>query len=195
MHFPELPLVGMIGRKRTGKDTVAGVLATEFGFEKAAFADPLREVVEAIDPIVDYRTSYKTGPGVIVPVRYSEAVRVRTYEGAKDAYPEVRQVLQRLGTDGIRKLDSDFWVRIALGRIDARTTPLVLTDVRFPNEAETIVDRGGWIVRVLRDGTKTDGEHVSESALDDYPEDFTISNNGTLEELRGVVRTVAQAIV
>lgn len=195
MHFPELPLVGMIGRKRTGKDTVAGVLATEFGFEKAAFADPLREVVEAIDPIVDYRTSYKTGPGVIVPVRYSEAVRVRTYEGAKDAYPEVRQVLQRLGTDGIRKLDTDFWVRIALGRIDARTTPLVLTDVRFPNEAETIVDRGGWIVRVLRDGTKTDGEHVSESALDDYPEDFTISNNGTLEELRGVVRTVAQAIV
>lgn len=195
MHFPELPLVGMIGRKRTGKDTVAGVLATEFGFEKAAFADPLREVVEAIDPIVDYRTSYKTGPGVIVPVRYSEAVRVRTYEGAKDAYPEVRQVLQRLGTDGIRKLDTDFWVRIALGRIDARTTPLVLTDVRFPNEAEAIVDRGGWIVRVLRDGTKTDGEHVSESALDDYPEDFTISNNGTLEELRGVVRTVAQAIV
>lgn len=61
----------------------------------------------------------------------------------------------------------------------------VITDVRFPNEAEAIKQRGGVIIKV--DSTdrigKVSDEHISETAMDSYPHDHYIDNNGTIEDL------------
>lgn len=64
----------------------------------------------------------------------------------------------------------------------------IITDVRFPNEAKAIKDRGGIVIRVNRydeNGMpyKTLNNHPSETALDDYEFDITIDNNGTIEDL------------
>lgn len=77
----------------------------------------------------------------------------------------------------------------------------IITDVRFPNEAQAIKDRGGIIIRVNRPNqqitekygelnvtwTPAPGfdyvEHPSETALDDYEFDHVIDNNGSIEEL------------
>ena len=57
----------------------------------------------------------------------------------------------------------------------------LITDTRFPNEADAIKERGGIVVRVDR-GLST-GDHPSETALDDYEFDYVIPNTGTIEEL------------
>ena len=72
----------------------------------------------------------------------------------------------------------------------------IITDVRFPNEAKAIKDRGGIVIRVERpfkgnDSYKNKGireivkidSHPSETALDDYKFDHVIDNNGSMEEL------------
>lgn len=203
-------LIGMIGRRRSGKDTFAKTLVEELDFRRVAFADPLRDAALALDPIVG-PTSL---PGDLVPSyhRLSEVIDTLGWEVAKDFAPEVRRILQALGTDAIRKLDDEFWVRIAMERVGDLQTGMthsgwsgrvvrsfdghsvVVTDCRFPNEAEAIRQAGGVIVRVERPGATEAAEedlHASETALDDYPEDYVVPNTGTLEDLAEHARQIA----
>lgn len=66
----------------------------------------------------------------------------------------------------------------------------VISDVRFPNEAEAIKDRGGILIRVERNTGNTE-IHDSEIALDDYKDwNYVIDNNGTIEELIEKVKEI-----
>lgn len=64
----------------------------------------------------------------------------------------------------------------------------IITDLRFPNEANAIKDRGGITVRINRAEAYTSGSvknlHSSETALDRYDFDYVIINSGTIEELQ-----------
>ncbi|WDS52049.1 deoxynucleoside monophosphate kinase [Microbacterium phage Caron] len=193
-------LIGLIGKKRTGKNHTAKLLA-RFGYEEAAFADPLRDLAAAINPIVGYRTEERWEHGYggalvrvaddVVPVYYNDAMAALGYERAKEVYPGFREFLQRLGTEGIRNtlgdkyglrelLGDDVWIVLAEKRIDAADKPLVFTDVRFPNEADLIARKGGTTVRIVRpDLPPSDDEHASETALDNYVPDAVLVNPGT----------------
>src|SRR5690606_14272906 len=190
MHLPTINdgggahvLIGLSGKKRAGKDTVAAYLVEKYGFSRVAFADPLREVALKVDPIIgaeiDPRGSVACGYGgrlydvpTAEPVLLSEVVRRCGWEGAKahgEYGAEVRRILQRMGV-GVRDLDPDFWLRIAAEKIGAMRSAgrdVVVTDVRFPNEAGYI-DCFGLLVRVERPGIASDDPHESETALDDY---------------------------
>lgn len=174
-------LIGLIGRKRSGKDTFASALAEVGGYTRVAFADPLKQAALALDPIVgpaplpgDCVSSYR---------RLSEVVEALGWETAKDVVPEVRPVLQRLGTDAIRALDDNFWVEAGMERAGAIGGPVVFTDCRFPNEADAIRAAGGFIVRINRDLPDDGDKHPSEVALDDYEADAEYDNNRPLEDM------------
>jgi hypothetical protein len=184
----DLPLLGLIGKKRSGKDTFAAPLLAEFGFHRVAFADPLREAALRLDPWVgpastpgDLRLAYRRLSGVVAELGW---------ERAKDHVPGVRETLQRLGTDVVRELDPDLWVRAALAQIDERPWGVVVTDVRFPNEADAIRDRGGILVRITRPGPVDPDEHKTERALDDYAEDLHVVNDDTIEVLEARARSL-----
>lgn len=61
----------------------------------------------------------------------------------------------------------------------------IITDTRFPNEADAVKSRGGINIRLKRIETdlRTINQHESETALDDYSFDYVIDNNGTIEDL------------
>jgi hypothetical protein len=61
----------------------------------------------------------------------------------------------------------------------------IITDVRFPNEAQAIKDRGGIVIRIERPGGESHcgGAHASETALDTYNFDYVIDNEGDIDEL------------
>lgn len=196
-------VIGLMGKKRSGKDSFAQRLVEEHGFTKVALADPLRQAALALDPIVgaevDPRGGAEYGYGGQVfdiptaePVHLSEVVREHGWEAAKDHWEygaEVRRILQRLGTESIRALDQDFWVRAAWRTIEAIDGPVVITDVRYPNEAMSlqIARRRGvpaYLVRITRPGLKDDGDaHPSETALDGWPADYYVDNDRGLAEL------------
>jgi hypothetical protein len=118
----------------------------------------------------------------------------------------VREFLQKLGTEAIRVgLHTNAWVNALFadyraiqyhdgGRFyDKGEYPnWIITDTRFPNEAQAIKNRGGIVVRVNRSmmggqgGTLADSHmniHPSETSLDNWNFDYVLENDGSIEEL------------
>jgi hypothetical protein len=178
------PLIGLIGKARAGKDTFARRLVEKHGYQRIAFADPLKAVALAIDPIVvqgDY-----TDPVFSPTLRLAQAVDEYGWDVAKEQIPEVRRFLQHLGAAMREKVRADLWLNLAMREVDARTTPVVITDVRYRNEAEAIAARGGKLVRIVRPGAgagDANATHASETELDDWPAYPVIENRGTVPEL------------
>lgn len=166
-----MKLIGVSGRKRSGKDSFAERLTTAHGFTRVAFADPMRELALALDPLISEGW------------RLSELVDAFGWEGAKEN-PEVRRTLQRLGTEGGRKvLGENIWVDTAMTTAHAIGGPVVFTDVRFPNEAQAVKRAGGVVVRIERQGLPAGDLHSSETAMDDWLFDFIVHNDDTLDAL------------
>lgn len=69
--------------------------------------------------------------------------------------------------------------------IPVRRPRWVITDVRFPNEADAILDRGGKLIRLEGNHTGITSNHKSETALDNYKK-FThrYENTGSLQALQ-----------
>lgn len=190
--------IGIVGRKRSGKDTAADLLVREFGYVRHGLADPLKEAALALDPIItltdvwgdDYRV--ETTPG-----RLSEIVGEIGWEAAKDRFPEVRRILQRLGDEAGRQVHGELtWINQLLRRSIAANEaghPVVVPDVRYPNEADVLREAGFLVVRIDRPGfsTPTPGEHASEQ-VERLIVDTVISNGGTVEDMWRAVRALTQ---
>jgi hypothetical protein len=69
----------------------------------------------------------------------------------------------------------------------------IITDVRFPNEAEAIKKHGGIVIRINRDVDTNN--HLSETALDDYEFDYVIDNNSDMYKLALDVKAIAEKLV
>ena len=182
-------LIGLSGYKRSGKDTVAAHLVAHYGFTRYAFADIMRTAALALDPIIPQ------DDGMPETVRLSNFFddpafpTAAEWELAKEE-PEVRRTLQYLGTEmGRNMFGENFWVDLTFDAIDADVSlgpdaRVVITDVRFPNEARTVRDKGGHVIRVTRPNLTTVTDlHISETALDDYTFDATLLNDSTITDL------------
>lgn len=172
-------VIGLSGYAQVGKDTVAQVLVQKYAFERIAFADSIRNFLYEVDPIV--------GQVANEPIYLSKLVDRDGWEVAKQS-PEVRRLLQRTGVAARNQWAKEFWISQALKKMfPAGPRQYVVTDVRFPNEAEAIRLLGGEIWRVTRGDSKAVNSHVSESALDNFKFDKVIENNGTIKDLEQLV--------
>lgn len=173
-------IIGLCGKKQHGKSTVAEFLRAEHGFKVFAFADALRRMLETLNPIVQCTHNYGEE-------RYSEMVARIGYEEAKKV-DEVRRLLQTIGTEcGRRILGEQVWVNAWLKTVDAvgRDTNIVVPDVRFENEVGMVQFLGGKMARVSRPTVLANEDlHESERYANDLLVDYTIVNNGTVDDLR-----------
>ena len=126
-----------------------------------------------------------------------------------------REFLQRLGTEAMRDgLHTNVWVNALFADykcIGGKMIPVpkedeynpkyreypnwIITDMRFPNEMEAVVERKGITIRVHRDLHNGNAHispipHASETALDDSEFDYEIINDGTLEDLVEKVKEI-----
>ena len=173
-------IIGLTGYAQSGKDTVANILVEKYGYQRIAFADPIRALL------------YETNPMLKEGYRVQGLVDVYGWDKVKVDYPEARRLLQELGL-GARKLFGDmFWVNQALKGIDA-SGKYVITDVRFPNEAKAIrVHKGSQIWRIKRLGITAVNAHVSESAMEGEKVDQIFVNSGTINDLNLLINTRMQ---
>ena len=112
----------------------------------------------------------------------------------------VRDFLQKLGTDAIRDgLHTNAWVNALMSdykKIDYNDDEQpehpnwIITDTRFPNEAQAIKDAGGLVIRVDRPGVKPINDHPTEIGLDGWKFDYKIANVSDLKALTGTVEMI-----
>lgn len=190
--------IGLIGKMGSGKDTAADYLINTYGYVRVSFAAPLKELVIEADPLV----THWTHDNVMVPIHLSDVLEKMDFEAAKRQYPEVRRVLQRIG-QGARRIDPDYWVRMALKEIRDREydgVPVVVTDVRYLNEALALKARGFTLARIVRPAwvsgmTMADTRatlHESETTLDSYPTDVQIMNDSTMVDLADALNSLVR---
>lgn len=175
-------LIGLCGAAGAGKGSVAGFLAAgETPFVEIAFADPLYAAVEAMTGISQVKLK-------------DRGFKEKPIEWIGRS---PRELLQLLGTEFGRKLIREsIWVDIAMQKVDryaAAGIGVVITDVRFDNEAQAVRGRGGVVWRVTRSTasclSKSAASHASESGISPEFVDLTIPNDGSLVDLRTAVDT------
>lgn len=171
-------VIGMIGKAGSGKDTVGNYICKHHGFVKMALADPLKASVKEMFLLDDFTT-------------YDRVER----EKPLPDFPEwsVRKLFQFIGTELMRKqFDDALWVKLLNKRIkSSEHSRIIVTDVRFPNELDKIRELGcanGYhvaFIKVNRPGYVGHdvGIENHESESYDLVGDYTIMNNGTLDNL------------
>jgi cytidylate kinase len=168
-------IIGLTGYAQSGKDTVAQILVDKYGYTRVAFADKIREISYELNPIVK--------PGM----KLQDAVDEMGWEKAKVRIPEVRRIMQDLGVGARKVFGENFWVQQALRDVHFEGN-FVITDVRFPNEADAIRkydDSQIW--RIKRNGVNAVNQHVSETAMDGEKVDQIFLNSGSLEDLNALI--------
>jgi hypothetical protein len=185
-------LIGICGLARHGKDTIASIIHELYFYQRIAFADAVREVALAINPLISYARG-KNAYGMEIGIAYdllSEYVRrLGGWDEAKKN-PEVRRLLQRIGTEAGRNIfGENIWLDIVKKRIQDIDYPII-TDVRFPNEIDYVL-KNGILIKVVRpnfdNGIGT--EHPSEKHVAEFDDaDIEITNDGTLDDLKAKIR-------
>ena len=173
-----MAVIGLTGYAGSGKSAVAQFLVEDHGFTRLSFAAPLKRMVRTLDPII--ANDGRRLSDLWDPHQGDES-------HIKKWYPEYRRVLRVLATECIREHDPDFWVKAALSQIETFKN-YVFDDCRFPNEAELVLDwnlHGLW--NISRPGLEATNSHASEQHAGKLAETVWISNDGTLEDLRGYV--------
>ena len=172
---PNYNIIGLTGYAQSGKDTFASILVEKYGYSRIAFADKIRDFLYGINPMVGCS-----------PTGYlQDLVNLVGWDKAKQE-PQVRRLLQDLGISARDLISEDIWVTAALSSV-SKDQRVVITDVRFENEAAMIKSMGGQLWRVKRSGVGPVNDHVSESEMDGYKVDQIFVNNGTLEELQDLI--------
>jgi hypothetical protein len=203
-------IIGLAGPAGCGKDTVAQLLATHLGFSHFAFADALRvEVCEAfgIDASLLTRRDTKELPNPALALERCRdfgfvgavVARVKGLQGFDQALAHVmhaprspRQTMQWWGTDYRRQHSGmSYWTRTLTHRVHAQQHGQqwrhVISDVRFPNEADAVRALGGVIWQVKRPGLRLDTSHISEVDGSQFKPDAVVNNRHDLKHLQGVV--------
>lgn len=161
------------GHAQNGKDTVARMLREQMELEEKSvlithYADLLKYIC---------RTFFH-------------------WNGQKDAIG--RSILQRVGTDIVRRKQPDYWVDFLLSVFSLFPNSwdyVLVPDARFPNEIEKLRANGYDVthLHVVRPGfasplSPEQQNHRSETALDGMQPDRQIVNGGTLDDLRETVK-------
>ena len=171
-------IIGLSGYARSGKDTAADRLVEAHMFTRYSFAAPMKDAMYKLNPIVHSDS--------IGNFRYKDLVDSYGLDEAKDSHPEIRRLLQVFGTEvGRDMFGNNFWVDLALNSIIEDN--VVISDVRFKNEADAIKSAGGKVWRINRHGVGPVTNHSSEIDLDSYNFDYIIDNDYSVSDLHNVV--------
>jgi len=172
-------IIGLSGKSGAGKDTVADMLVSKWGFSKFTVATPLKEACRIIFGFSEEQL-YGNLRNVVDP-RWGVTPR---------------RVLQVVGTDLFRvalaaalpEIGDKIWVLVLRNRInECPNNKIVVTDIRYQNELD-VLGPGSQSWRILRpeyDLTGAAAQHPSEN--DDFKADIILHNNGTIEELSRLV--------
>lgn len=180
-----MKLIGLTGAIGSGKSTVAEILCQNHGYKELVFKNSMAESLAFI-----FRVS--------TLVFTDRELKEKPLPELMGKSP--RELMQSFGTDWGRKLvHPDIWVKCTEKVIETASLPnVVISDVRFENEAKMIKRLGGVIWKIERSDNpyKVESSHESEQGLHFSNINSIIENNCSLEDLNTLIElTLANSIL
>ncbi len=187
-------IVGFSGRLQAGKDTAGYRLVDKYGFRRISFAEALkrdtaakfRRTLKAHFRMIDARLKKLDDEGKVSEAAWDGKLHDALWINRDEV---TRAMLQEVGTDVYRAIDPDWWIKRwhdEVTKVD--NGHVVVTDVRFVNEAEAILSRSGVLIRIerpsLQAGSSDAQTHESENGLKGWTRwNETLVNDCTVEDL------------
>jgi hypothetical protein len=203
-------IIGISGKKLSGKNEVADMLS--YILFKGGTYKQFRETQDIRNTFLkvkDYKNAELTLPNIhsfaanlkkcvaaCTGINFHD-LEDRNVKSSKISWLGIsyRKLLQEFG-EGIRQtVGKNFWVDSLLSQYD-NSQNWIISDVRYVEEANAILDRDGILIRVNRD-TGFDDIHVSEISLDDFENfGYVIDNNDkSLEDLFDECNYIVEHII
>ena len=137
-------IIGLIGLNGSGKSTVASILEQKYNFNIDSFAKPVKDIASVI-----FNWNREKLDGMTEESRKWREEKDEEWSKIlnKDITP--RMILQMIGTEfGRDMLGENIWIESLKKRSENKN--IVISDVRFVNEAENIKNSGGVLIRIKR---------------------------------------------
>lgn len=170
-------LIGILGNKGNGKDTIADYIVHKYNFEKYAIAKPLKDICKIL-------------------FNFSNEQLYGDLKEEKDSYWKItpRHAMEFIGTDLIRhqfdqlipNLKNSFWLQHFKLVYDnsLKNKNIVISDIRFQNEVDMIHQLNGIIIKVIRPSVKQEFTHIAEEGIKKiHTYDYFIENSSTIPKL------------
>lgn len=181
-------LIGLTGKKFHGKDTVAKILSDILNekiivdennkdYTLLSFADPIKQALSIIH---------------VIPKNYFDDPELKEKPLPQWNGMTPRSLAQWLGTDIYRDMfDTDIWLQNMRLRIGLLKN-VIVTDVRFDNEAKLIKNMGGVILKVDASNRKISCDvHISEQGINPSLVDVVVYNNGNIDDLLKLLKKIS----
>lgn len=179
-----MKIIGIFGKKEAGKSTLAKMIKEEIYalphgnilVSQIAFGDALKKMLLEAE-ICTYEELYET------KTKFS------------------RFMLQKIGTEIVRKVSPDYWCEKVFEKIKYEHYSekvlnvekiIIIDDIRFPNEYKMLSNMNSHLIKVsnFKADSKQDN-HESETNIKDFISHIDINNNGTIEELKESAKSLA----
>lgn len=202
-------IIGISGFIGSGKDTAANYLVGFHGFRRDSFAGALKDAVAAV-----FGWDRELLEGLTPEARHWREQQDPWWTNRLGMAITPRWILQYWGTEVCRHgFHDDIWIAALENRLSRRTDHTVISDVRFPNEIQSIKRAGGQIIWVQRGELpwwydiavhansgkmeaqqvlKSHNIHASETAWVGTEFDHVIDNNGSVESLYSSLKNLVQ---
>jgi hypothetical protein len=180
MHNDKIILIGLVGLKGSGKDTMADIFVQNHGFVKRSYADPLKEACKALFTLDDAQLWGEL-----------KEVKDERWDGCTP-----RQILQFVGSDLLRDQLHEIMptigktihvhnMKLWLDENLPKHQRVIIPDCRFKNEIDLIKSMGGTIIKINREVITNKVRKLleeSESESDSDSESNVESNNTSKEK-------------
>lgn len=189
-------LIGITGKKYSGKDTAGSRLAREHGFTKYALADSLKKAIKEIfmlndDQLWGYLKKAVDSRWGVTPRKLLQTIGTELFRS--ELIFQLPQLHKKISYESIwihrfklwYKKNQFYW-RITdytgVGKHVERD--VVVTDVRYPEEARVIKELGGILIKIIRPNLKyKKDDHSSETEIDNIVADYTVINDNNIRDL------------
>lgn len=203
-------IIGIHGKKRSGKDTTAKFIKNKIGGEIYSLATPIKQAISSVSGLsMDVLNGNsgidrdKTKFDVSLDDLHSmvewlhnkfDSLDDFEYEQAKiilSVYPDInsmtiRELMQTLGTDIMVSIRTDYWLnplkKMSLNNI------IIIPDIRQTHEIDFI--RSVGIMVFVNKDTKMVDNHITERGLSPIGDEFIIDNNSSLNNLENQINTL-----
>jgi len=179
-------ILALTGAAGSGKDTAAERLVGQHGFQRFAFADHMKDVLAVL-----------FAPLGIEKDVFFDRFKKEAVIPSLGVSP--RHIMQTFGTDWARQMiKDDIWLMIAKAKLQAASANVVITDVRFENEANLVRELGGTVLHVSGRATSAQGQaqsHASEAGVAVGHGDILVDNSRDIEWLHKSMDAIVSYLV
>ena len=157
-------IIGIIGLKGSGKSTLAEILENKYDFVSDSFAKPVKDIASII-----FNWDRDMLDGITQESREWREKKDEEWSNILDKNISPRLALQLIGTEfGRNLICEDIWIESL--KMRSKNKNIVISDVRYLNEAESIKKNGGILIKICRGSEPAYLQYIENNKIDKIDE-------------------------